>query len=186
MPTRAFGSMIAVGATAAAIAGGATAQTRTADARVERGRYLVAFAACGDCHTPLKDGPGGPEPDLSRFLAGHPEALKMPAPPAPRGPWIWAGAATNTAFAGPWGVSYAANLTPDKNTGLGIWTESMFLAAMRTGKHMGTSRPIAPPMPWESIKTASDADLKAIYVYLRTIKPVVNHVPDYAPPAAGH
>jgi hypothetical protein len=97
---------------------------------------------------------------------------------------LWAGAATNTAFTGPWGVSYAANLTPDQNTGLGIWDEKMFMTAIRTGRHMGTSRPIMPPMPWPAFRNASDDDLKAIYAYLRTIKPVTNHVPDVQPPAA--
>ena len=89
----------------------------------------------------------------------------------------------NTAFAGPWGISYSANLTPDKNTGLGIWTEDMFLKAMKTGKHMGTSREIQPPMPWPWIGKATDEDLKAIFAYLQSIPPIVNHVPDYEPPA---
>jgi hypothetical protein len=152
--------------------------------RVERGRYLVSIMACGDCHTPLKMGANGPEPDSARALSGHPEALKMTAPPAPHGAWLWSGAASNTAFAGPWGISYAANLTPDQNTGLGIWTEDMFVTAIRTGKHMGKSRPIAPPMPWESVRNATDADLKAIFAYLRTLTPIANHVPDYVPPTA--
>src|SRR5262245_33382979 len=87
-----------------------------ADAR--RGEYLVRVVGCSDCHTPMKMGPQGPEPDMSRFLSGHPEHVgPLPAAQA-QGPWLWAGAATNTAFAGPWGVSYAANLTPDQNTGL--------------------------------------------------------------------
>jgi mono/diheme cytochrome c family protein len=176
-------SSLAVAVVAGLVGTTAVATTRAPDARVARGRYLVAFAACGDCHTPLKNGPNSAEPDLSRFLSGHPESLKMSGPPVAKGAWLWAGAATNTAFAGPWGISYAANLTPDRNTGLGIWTEAMFIAAMRTGKHMGTSRPIMPPMPWESIKGATDEDLKSIYAYLRTIKPIVNHVPDYQPPA---
>ena len=87
-------------------------------------------------------------------------------------------AATNTAFAGPWGISYTANLTPDQNTGLGIWTEEMFLKAIRTGRHMGVSREILPPMPWPAFRNATDEDLKSIYAYLRSIKPVANHVPD--------
>ncbi len=95
-----------------------------------------------------------------------------------QGPWLWSAAATNTAFSGPWGVSYAANLTPDQNTGLGIWTEDMFVNALRTGRHMGTSREILPPMPWPAFRNASDDDLKSIYAYLRSIKPIVNHVPD--------
>jgi mono/diheme cytochrome c family protein len=151
--------------------------------RVERGKYLVTVVGCGDCHTPMKMGAKGPEPDLARFLSGHPEQIgKLPAA-SPQGPWLWAGAATNTAFAGPWGVSYAANLTPDQNTGLGIWTEEMFVKAIRSGRHMGASREILPPMPWPAIRNASDEDLKSIYAYLRSLKPVANHVPDPQPPA---
>jgi mono/diheme cytochrome c family protein len=154
----------------------------TATARVERGQYLVKIMACNDCHTPLKPGPNGPEPDQSRFLSGHPESAPRPVAAGLPDGWMWAGAPTNTAFAGPWGVSYTANLTPERNTGLGIWTEDMFVSAIRTGRHMGTSRPIAPPMPWPMYRHASDDDLKAIYAYLQTIEPVVNHVPDYEPP----
>jgi hypothetical protein len=151
--------------------------------RVKRGEYLVSVVGCSDCHTPMKMGPKGPEPDLSRFLSGHPEQLgALPLPSSAPGPWMWSGAATNTAFAGPWGVSYAANLTPDQNSGLGIWTEAMFIKALRTGKHMGTSREILPPMPWPAIRNASDEDLASIYAYLRTLKPITNHVPDVQPP----
>jgi hypothetical protein len=151
--------------------------------RVERGQYLVGVTGCNDCHTPMKMGPKGPEPDMERFLSGHPEQMG-PVPAArPQGAWLWAGAATNTAFSGPWGVSYAANLTPDQNTGLGIWTEDMFVKAIRTGRHMGASREILPPMPWPAIRNASDEDLKSIYAYLRSLKPIVNHVPDVQPAA---
>jgi hypothetical protein len=79
-------------------------------------------------------------------------------------------------------VSFAANLTPDQNTGLGIWTEDMFVRAIRTGKHMGVSRPIMPPMPWPVFRNASDEDLKSIFAYLRTIPAVTNHVPAYHEP----
>jgi hypothetical protein len=151
--------------------------------KIARGQYLVTIGGCNDCHTPLKMGAKGPEPDMSRMLSGHPANFVMPAPPKNGSAWMWSGAATNTAFAGPWGVSYTANLTPDKNTGLGIWTEPMFVAAMRTGKHMGTARQILPPMPWPMYRNATDDDLKSIYAYLRTIKPIVNHVPDVQPPA---
>jgi hypothetical protein len=132
----------------------------------------------------MKMGPKGPEPDMSRFLSGHPEQVGPLPAAAPQGPWLWTGAATNTAFAGPWGVSYAANLTPDQNTGLGIWTEEMFVKAIRSGRHMGTSREILPPMPRPAIRHASDEDLKSIYAYLRSLKPFTNHVPDPQPPAA--
>ena len=154
------------------------------EGRVERGRYLVSIMDCTTCHTPLKMGPKGPEPDLARFLSGHPEQMGPLPEASAQGPWLWAGAATNTAFSGPWGVSYAANITPDQNTGLGIWTEEMFVKAIRTGRHMGTSREILPPMPWPAFRNASDEDLKAIYAYLRSIKPIVNHVPDVQPPLA--
>ena len=107
------------------------ARRRRRDIRtpVELGAYLVNTMGCHDCHTPLKIGPKGPEPDMTRALTGHPEELKMPPAPAlPPGPWLATVAATNTAFAGPWGVSFTANLTPDKETGLGDWTEEQFIA----------------------------------------------------------
>jgi hypothetical protein len=154
-------------------------------ARVKRGQYLVTIMSCNDCHTPFKMGPNGPEPDMTRELSGHPENLKMPAAPKlPEGPWVWSGGATNTAFAGPWGVSYARNLTPEELTGIGIWTEEMFIKTLRTGKHWGVARPILPPMPWKFIGQATDEDLKSIYAYLRTIKPIKNEVPEpiIAPP----
>jgi mono/diheme cytochrome c family protein len=152
--------------------------------RVERGRYLVSIIGCSDCHTPLKMGPKGPGPDMERFLSGHPEQIGAVPAATPHGPWLWAGVATNTAVAGPWGVSYAANLTPDDNTGLGIWSEQMFLDAIRTGRHMGVAREIKPPMPWPALRNASNEDLRAIYAYLRTLKPIANHVPDAQEPAA--
>lgn len=83
-------------------------------------------------------------------------------------------------------MSYAFNLTPDQNTGLGIWTEQMFVSAIRTGRHMGVSRPILPPMPWQMYRNLTDDDLKAVYAYLRTVKPIHNRVPDPQPPAASH
>ncbi len=151
--------------------------------RVERGRYLVTIMACGDCHTPFVMGPEGPRPDTTRLLSGHPQDFVVDSPPAlGDGPWMWAGTGTNTAFAGPWGITYATNLTPDENTGLGIWTEEIFVDAIRTGRHYGQSRPILPPMPWESFRHATDEDLGAIYAYLRSIPPVHNRVPDYTPP----
>ena len=152
---------------------------------VERGKYIVSTAGCHDCHTPAKMGPNGPEPDMSRALSGHPAEAKVPAPPKLSEAWNFAGFATFTAFAGPWGISYAANLTPDQNTGTGIWTEDNFVQAIRTGKHMGqaSSRDILPPMPWPVYRNLTDADLKAIYAYLRTVPPIANRVPDpVAPP----
>ena len=155
--------------------------------QVERGAYLVRSLGCNDCHTPLKMGPNGPEPDMSRMLSGHPENYTISSTaPAPTGEWEngMVGAATGTAFSGPWGVSFTANLTPDQNTGLGIWTEEMFVKAIRTGKHFGVSRPILPPMPWTAFRNLTDDDLKAVFAYLRSIPPIVNHVPDPIPPTA--
>ncbi|HXV60238.1 MAG TPA: c-type cytochrome [Vicinamibacteria bacterium] len=160
------------------------AQANVTDiASIDRGKYLVTTMMCNDCHTPWVMTENGPGPDMTRMLSGHPEDLPMPPPPnLGEGPWVWMAGATNTAFAGPWGISYAFNLTPDVNTGLGIWTEDMFVRALRTGRHMGVSRPIQPPMPWPFISKLTDEDLKAIYAYLRTIPPIHNRVPDYMEP----
>ena len=151
--------------------------------QVARGEYLVKIMVCNDCHTPWKVGANGPEPDMTRMLSGHPEQIGRLPNLMPKEPYVFSGFPTNTAFSGPWGVSYTANLTPDQNTGLGIWTEEMFIQTIRTGRHMGVSRPINPPMPWQMYRNATDEDLKAIYAYLRTIKPIVNHVPEYLEPS---
>jgi mono/diheme cytochrome c family protein len=151
---------------------------------VARGKYLVTVAGCNDCHTPWKTGAAGPEPDMSRMLSGHPEAMQLPSPPQlPEGPWVVSVAATNTAWSGPWGVSYTANLTPDLETGLGKWTLRDFSATIRTGRHMGRGRAILPPMPIRMYRNFTDDDLAAIYSYLRTIPIVKNHVPEPLPPA---
>ncbi len=149
--------------------------------KVARGRYLVNYGGCNDCHTPLKMTDKGPVPDMTRMLSGHPEQMKLPPPGLKPGPWF-AATAGMTAWAGPWGISYAANLTPDKDSGLGIWTEEMFLSAMKTGKHMGHGRDILPPMPWQGIATLTDDDLKAIFAYLQSLPPINNHVPNPVPP----
>ncbi len=91
---------------------------------------------------------------------------------------------TMTAWVGPWGTSFTANLTPDPETGLGRWTEKDFIQTIRTGRHLGRGRPVLPPMPIPVYSQMTDADLKAIYAYLRTIPPIRNKVPDPLPPAA--
>ncbi len=145
---------------------------------VARGDYLVRICACADCHTPFRMGPKGPEPDPARHLSGHPAAMPIVAPPAAvEAPWNWHGTATNTAFAGPWGVSLAANLTPHLGTGLGTWSFEQFRAAMREGRHMGTGRPVLPPMPWPAYGQMTDDDLRAVYQYLRSLPPIENQVP---------
>lgn len=151
---------------------------------VERGRYLVTAMACNDCHTPWKLGEKGPEPDMTRMLSGHPQGMKLPPPPTlPPGPWGFTGALTMTAWAGPWGISYTANLTPDEETGIGAWSEQTFIQAMRTGQHLGSGRQILPPMPWNWLGKMNDEDLKAIFAYLKSIPPIKNQVPDPVPPA---
>jgi mono/diheme cytochrome c family protein len=152
---------------------------------VARGKYIVTVSGCNDCHTPWKDGPAGPEPDMTRMLSGHPESFVITAPAAlPPGPWLGATAATNTAFTGPWGVSFTANLTPDKETGLGKWDLKTFTQTIRTGRHMGRGRKILPPMPIPMYKNFNDEDLAAIFAYLQSIPAIKNQVPDPLPPAA--
>lgn len=145
---------------------------------VARGKYLVSTSACNDCHTPWHLTDHGPEPDMTRMLSGHPESLEMPAAPAVPGPWQMVAGATNTAWAGPWGVSFTANLTPDRETGLGKWTERNFIETIRTGRHLGRGRPVLPPMPIPVYNNFTDTDLAAIYAYLRTIPAVKNRVPE--------
>jgi hypothetical protein len=158
---------------------------------VERGKYLVTVGGCHDCHTPKVEGPGGmPLPDTTRLLAGLPEGMPYPT-------WMPtdlqqrnAIALTDpmlSAWAGPWGVSFAINLTPDTSTGLGEWTEQSFIQAMRTGKHQGqpNGRDILPPMPWSNFGQMTDSDLKAVWAYLRSIPPIKNQVPLPEPPVSG-
>jgi hypothetical protein len=150
-------------------------------ATVERGRYLVTAMGCNDCHTPWHLGPDGPAPDMSRMLSGHPADLALPpAPPADEA-WPVRVAATNTAWSGPWGTSFTANLTPDPDTGLGSWTAEEFIAALRSGRHQGRGRPILPPMPYAMIRELTDADLRAVFDYLRSIPAIRNAVPEPLP-----
>ena len=176
------------GSTAAAPGAAGSGGAAGAGGAVERGKYLVAALGCGDCHTPLKMTTDGPIPDESMHLAGHPAGHEMPpVPKLPEGPWMWLGAGTNTAFAGPWGISYVPNITPDEVTGIGSWTEEIFVNTIKTGKHWGQSRPILPPMPWTSYRNMTDDDLKAIYEYLRTVPAISNQAPasvPAGPPAA--
>ena len=163
-------------------AGPTRANANTQEAMVARGKRLVETHDCHACHTPMKNGPKGPEPDTAMALSGHPEKLAMPPPPKLDGVWGWVGSASNTAFAGPWGITYAANLTSDPDTGIGKWREEDFVRALKTGKHMGAGRQIMPPMPWSAYSQLNDQQLKMMYAYLKTVPPIKNRVPDYAPP----
>ena len=153
-------------------------------AMVERGHYLVTIAGCNDCHSPKKMTPNGPVPDETRLLSGHPADEKLPeVPPNIFGPDKW-GAITNnnlTGWVGPWGISYTSNLTPDMETGTGVWNEELFIKILRTGKFMAAGRDILPPMPWQEYAKLTDADLKAIFAYLKSLKPVKNQVPASIP-----
>ena len=129
---------------------------------VNRGRYLVEFAGCSECHTPLKMGPNGPEEDTERLFSGHPQDAILPPP---------------------WGISYGSNLTSDPDTGLGAWDRDQFVAALKTGQHLGMGRDILPPMP--HYRTVTDEDLEAMFAYFMTVPPIKNEVPDPVPPASG-
>jgi mono/diheme cytochrome c family protein len=154
------------------------------ETQVQWGEHLVTIGACGDCHTPKKMTDRGPVEDSSLLLSGHP--AQMPPPDVNRQEVQAKGLGvtqTLTAWVGPWGVSFTANLTPDE-TGIGNWTEQQFIYSLRNGKFKGipNSRPILPPMPWQSIGRMTDDELKAIFSYLKSIKPINNQVPNAMPP----
>jgi hypothetical protein len=164
------------------LAAAACARREAAPTPVERGRYLVTVGGCNDCHTPKLQGGEGLRLDTAHLLSGHPQEMGLPVPPAASGPWLVASDWTLTAWSGPWGISYAANLTPDEETGTGAWDEAMFVNALRKGQHLGAGRPILPPMPWQNYAQMTDDDLKAI-PYLKSLPPVKNQVPEPMPPA---
>lgn len=156
----------------------ATPEIISKDSMIKHGQYLVTIMGCNECHSPKKMGPFGPVIDSSRFLSGHPENMPIGAvDPKSISDWVLVNKMT-TASVGPWGVSYAGNLTPD-STGIGNWTESQFITAIRKGKYKGleNSRPLLPLMPWRNIAKAKDEDLRAIYAYLMSLPPVKNRVP---------
>ena len=158
--------------------------TKTKTDSSEYGKYLVAIMGCGDCHSPKKPDPNGPVVIPETMLSGYPAdrpIVKFTNKMIKKGfaqfyPDL-------TAAAGPWGVSFAANITPDR-TGIGNWTEAQFKKAVTQGKYMGVenTRMLLPPMPWQDFSALRDADLHAIFLYLKSIKPVKNIVPQYVTP----
>jgi len=147
--------------------------------KVKRGEYLVNAIGCDDCHSPKRMGAHGPEVIPELRLSGF--QAKGQLPPVDTGAVKkgWALFAPDlTAAVGPWGISYAANLTSD-GSGLGNWKEENFIRAIREGKYKGLegSRPLLPPMPWTVYRNLSDDDLKSIFAYLKTVKAVNNVVP---------
>lgn len=150
------------------------------------GEHLVTVGACHDCHTPKKLTAQGLELDSSKLLSGHPAHLP---PPAVNREELESKAliltGDLTAWIGPWGISYTANLTSD-TTGIGNWKEEQFLYAIREGKYKGlaNSRPLLPPMPWQMYRNMTDDELKAIFAYLKSTKPIKNVVPPPHPPVS--
>ena len=163
----------------------APADLMSDDALITRGEYIVNAGGCADCHSPKKFTDHGPVPDMDLHLSGHPADSKLPAPQpgALKAGWILF-SPDLTAFQGPWGTSFSANLTPDTATGIGMWTETTFFTAIRNGKYHGlpAGRDILPPMPWQMFKNYTDDDLRAIFTYLKSIKPISNAVPAPVPP----
>lgn len=154
---------------------------------IKRGEYLVNTIGCSDCHSPKKMTDHGPIPDPDLLLSGHPANEVLPKMPDKKflAPGQWVLLSKNfTSFTGPWGTSFAANLTPHES-GLGNWTFENFERAIRTGKHLGAEngRPILPPMPWPNFAQLSKDDLANIWQYLRSLKPIDNKVPNPLPPA---
>jgi len=158
-------------------------KTMTAEETVARGKYLVNLGGCEDCHSPKVFTAMGPMFDTTRVLSGHPADAKIfPVDTSvTNSKWIHT-SMDLTAWAGPWGISFAANLSPDGPTGLGNWTDEIFIKAIRTGKHMGFGRNILPPMPWQNYANLTDEDLKTIFAYLKSLPAINNKVPDPIPP----
>jgi mono/diheme cytochrome c family protein len=146
---------------------------------VAKGKYIVTVSGCNDCHSPKIMTPQGPEPDPSRLLSGHIQTEALPKLEKDAGKDGWVRFNMNlTAAAGPWGVSFAANLTPH-DTGIGNWTFTQFRTAIQKGKYKGleNSRMLLPPMPWQAYQNIKEEDLKAIFAYLKSLPPVDNLVP---------
>lgn len=156
------------------------------DSQVKWGEHLVTIGACNDCHSPKKMTDHGPDIDSSLLLSGHP--AQAPVPDVNRKDAESKGLVITsdlTSWVGPWGISFTANLTSDE-TGIGNWKEEQFMYALREGKFKGLagSRPLLPPMPWPMYKNMTDDELKAIFAYLKTTKPIKNVVPPPVPPVA--
>lgn len=150
---------------------------------IKRGEYLVDLGGCHHCHSPKIMTERGPVPDPNRLLSGHPANEILPPYDKETANGYLLLSMGLTSFKGPWGTSFAANLTPD-DTGIATWSEEQFFMAIRKGKFKGleSSRQLLPPMPWEDFAKLTDQDLKSIFIYLKSIKPVENIVPSAIPP----
>jgi mono/diheme cytochrome c family protein len=137
-------------AAAAAISAVLLATASAAESQVERGKYLVTISGCSDCHTP---GTFLGKPDMAQFLGGSDVAFEIPG---------------LGAFAG-------ANITPDKETGIGSWTTEQIVTAIQTGQRPD-GRALAPIMPWRDFAAMSKADAIAVAAFLQSLPPVKHKV----------
>ncbi len=148
-----------------------------------RGKYLVEMIGCHDCHSPKKMGERGPELISELAFSGFQANSELPMmnKQALENGWMLMNPDL-TAFVGPWGISYAANLTPH-DTGMGSWNFEQFKRAMVEGKYKGQKdgRMLLPPMPWQNFKEVEEEDLRAMYNYFKSLKPVDNVVPSPKP-----
>jgi mono/diheme cytochrome c family protein len=151
----------------------------TIEDTIKQGERLVTIMGCNDCHSPKKMGPQGPEIIADLMLSGYPSdrpIVKFDSKLIKEGFGMFY--PDLTAAAGPWGVSFAGNLTPDE-TGIGNWTEEQFKRALTQGKLKGleNGRNLLPPMPWFNYTTLTDHEVHSIFSYLKSLKPVKNIVP---------
>jgi mono/diheme cytochrome c family protein len=149
------------------------------EGRIKQGKYLVTVMGCNDCHSPKQmkanEAVVIPELMLSGFPSDRPK-VKFDSKMIKEGyPMFYPDL---TGAAGPWGISYACNLTSD-DTGLAGWSEEQFKKSITQGKFNGLEnvRMLLPPMPWQDFAFLTDDDIKAIFSYLKSIKPVKNQVP---------
>ena len=173
--------------TEATVDNAAPAATNTAmpqEDPVKRGEYLVTIMGCGDCHAPKNLSPAGIEFIKPLWLSGYRANVELPKieKNALKSGWVLFTPDLN-ASVGPWGISYAANITSDA-TGIGNWTEENFIRALKQGVFKGIEggRTLLPPMPWQNFAIAKDEDIKAIFAYLKSTPPVTNVVPPPVPP----
>ncbi len=149
------------------------------DSLIKRGDYLVTAMGCDDCHSPKRMGPMGPEiiPEL-RLSGFRQDGVLPPVESSAIGKgWVLM-SPDLTAAAGPWGITYAANITSD-STGIGAWKEEQFKKSVKEGKSKGLdgARPLLPPMPWQNFTKLTDLDIRSIYMFLLSTRPVKNTVP---------
>ena len=152
---------------------------------IQEGKRLISALGCNDCHSPKKMTEFGPIVNDQLLLSGHPNNMPLgtyDSELAYSGHWILFSSG-GTAAIGPWGTSFASNLTPS-NSGIGNWTFEQFKRAMQEGKSKGleSGRTLLPPMPWMGYKSLNDTELKSMFSYLKSLEPIDNLVPNPLPP----